>query len=161
MAPPVAVASEIIINAPANAVMAAAAGFDIPDIIRAHGPLPGVARVDGHEGPWSAAGQQRRLTLTDGSTATETLVDIHPRGFEYKIEFGAPFSAVARSGGGRFCVADEGAQSLLNWRYHFEPASILTAPVVVVVAKLVWPGYMRAALARLKDSIEKTSIETT
>jgi hypothetical protein len=154
MAPLVAVASEIIINAPAGAVMAAAVGFDIPDIIRAHGPLPGVASVDGHQGPWSAVGQQRRLTLTDGSTAIETLTDIDARGFEYAIEFGPPFSAIARAGAGRFCIADEGAESLLNWRYRFEPASIFAAPVVVVIAKLVWPGYMRAALARLKASIE-------
>ncbi len=149
------VQQSIEINAGPDKVFAAALSFDAPSIVKKHGALPGVAAVAGQTAAWSAPGQQRTLTLTDGTSVRETLVLLDRSSYDYRVEeFTGPIAALIERATGQFEAAPDGAGSLLSWRYEFVAASPAAAPLLRFMVSALWPGYMRAALKRLKVVIE-------
>jgi uncharacterized protein YndB with AHSA1/START domain len=157
MSAPIAISASIDIDAPPAAVFRLATGDRLPDFIRAQGILPGVASIEG-TARWNAAGETRRLTLSDGGALSEELTALSPdRSFSYRaFGFDGPFGRLVREGRGawRFEPAPGGARVV--WHYEFLPKGGLSAPLVFLIAKGLWPGYMRAALTRLKEEAEKT-----
>lgn len=150
-------AEAIIAAASPARAFAAAAGCDAPAIFKAQGALPGVAKTEGHEAPWSAPGETRRLTLTDGSSLLEELAAFAPdREFAYRASgYGGPFGALVAEGRGRWRFEEiSPSETRIEWRYSFAPSSVFAAPLVWFIVKLLWPGYMRSALARLKAEAE-------
>jgi hypothetical protein len=160
MATPITTATVLTIRAPIERVFDAACGFDIPAVIKRHGMLPGVLKVDEHQGAWSAAGQKRLLTLSDGSSVREELISYAPaRSYAYRVTgFTGPFAALVSEGRGEWNFSATGPNSTqVDWTYSFTPKSWFTRPAVWFIVKVLWPGYIRAALLRLKEEIEKTS----
>ena len=145
------------VAAPPRRVFDAARGLDIPATMRRHGPLPGVASIAGHMGPYSAPGEVKLLTLTDGSSVREELTAFAPENsYAYRLDgFTGPFAALVARGDAewRFSAVNPG-ETRIEWTYGFTPKSAATAPAVWLVVKGLWPGYMRAALRRLKTEIE-------
>ena len=145
----------IDIAAAPGAVFAAACAIDAPEIIRKSVALPGVAAVSGHNAPWTTPGQRRVLTLTDGASVAETLIAIDDEAYEYRVaEFTGPFAALVSEARGRFWTEPSRDGATLFWSYAFEPASPAAAPLLRFIAGALWPGYMRAALKRVKAGIE-------
>jgi hypothetical protein len=145
----------IDIAAEPGVVFAAACAIDAPSVIRKSVALPGVAAVAGHSAPWTAPGQRRVLTLTDGASVAETLLAISADSYDYRVaEFTGPFAALVSEAHGRFWTEPSGAGATLYWSYAFQPASSAAAPLVRFIAGALWPGYMQAALKRIKAGIE-------
>lgn len=152
-------ASETV-NAPLAKTFAGAAGFDVVATMLPHGPLPGVKTVEGHKAAYSAPRQVRQMTLTDGSSVREETTAFSPgKSFAYRIgSFTGPFKNLVAYGEAEWCFAEAGAsQTKIDWTYSFTPKSALAIPVVWVIVKRLWGGYMGAALKRVKASIEKSS----
>lgn len=157
---PITTATALTIEAPIARVFAAACGFDIPAVIKRHGMLPGVLKVDGHQGAWETAGQKRILTLSDGSSVREELISFSPNNsYSYRVTgFTGPFAALVGEGRGEWNFSSTGPNATwVDWTYSFTPKSWLAGPAVWFIVKVLWPGYIRAALMRLKEEIERRS----
>lgn len=155
MPDPIVADTSIFIKAPVDKTFALALGFDAPAIVRPQGLLPGVKSVAGTTGAWSKAGQKRTLTLTDGSSVEETLVEVGPASYKYRVaNFSGPFKFLVKEANAAFAVEPRQNGSTLIWTYEFTPSSALAAPIVSVIASSFWTGWMDAALERLKDALE-------
>lgn len=147
--------SSIFIKAPVEKAFAFALGFDVPSIVHKHGPLPGVKSVSGTTGAWSNAGQKRKLTLTDGSGVEETLLDVGPNSYKYRVAgLTGPFKFLVKEMNASFEVEPRKDGSMLTWTYAFTPTSPLAGPILSFIADSLWPQWMDAALERMKNALE-------
>ena len=156
MPEPIQAVASISVAADQAKTRAAALALDPVKIVHAKGLIPGVRSLAGQTGPWSAAGQSRTLTLTDGSTAAETLIALEPDGYRYRIsDFTGLFKLIVKEANARFSVAPRGDASILTWTYEFVPKGGLAAAILSFLVDSQWNGFMDAALERLKDEIER------
>jgi hypothetical protein len=156
MQKPVAAAASIAVSADPAKVRAAALALDPVKIVQPKGLLPGVRSVAGVTAPWSAPGQTRTLTLTDGSTLAETLVAIEEDGYRYRgSDYSGPFRFLVKEANARFAVAPRGDGATLTWTYEFTPKGGLAAAILSFLVDSQWNAFMDAALARLKADIER------
>lgn len=147
----------VCIDAPLSHTFKIAAAMDARALIRPHGPLPGVVGVDGHDAPWSAPGQLRRYTLSDKSSVNEELTAFTlDHTYAYSLsDFTGLFSAIARSARAEWHFTKVGSEkSQIDWTYFFTPNGPVAEPVLWFVVKMLWPGYLRAALMRVKEKAE-------
>jgi hypothetical protein len=157
MSEPIQAVASITIAADPARTRAAALALDPVKIVHPKGLIPGVNTLAGQIGPWSAAGQTRKLTLTDGSTAVETLLALDPDGYRYRIsDFSGLFKFIVKDANARFSVAPRGEGSVLTWSYEFTPKGALASAILSFLVDSQWNGFMDAALERLKDDIERT-----
>ncbi len=154
---PAQTSSAITINASLPHVFQTAAAMDPCALIQDHGPLPGIVNCQGHTEPWSAIGQQRKHTLSDNSSVNEELtvfeLDEH---YAYRVtDFTGPFAALIDQANGEWrFTAVSPATTRVVWSYSFTPKRKLAAPAVWFIVKLLWPGYLGSALARVKQKAE-------
>lgn len=156
MQTPIAATATIPVNASPDRTRAAALALDPVRIVRARGLIPGVTAVSGQTGPWSAEGQTRRLTLSDGATAEETLIALEPGGYRYRVaNFTGPFRFLVKEANARFEIAPRAEGSMLTWSYEFTPTGGLAAAILSFLVDSQWNAFMDAALERLKSEIER------
>lgn len=157
MPEPIQAVATITVTADPTRTRAAALALDPVKIVHPKGLIPGVKTLTGQIGPWSAAGQTRKLTLTDGSTAVETLLALGPNGYRYRIsDFSGLFKLIVKEANARFSVTPRGDGSVLTWSYEFTPKGALAAAILSFLIDSQWNGFMDAALERLKVDIERT-----
>ncbi len=145
------------VHAPARDVFNAAAAIEARDLIRKFGPLPGVVETNGHNAPWSAIGDVRLHTLTDNSSVREELVAFTAgQTFAYRLtEFTGPFASLIKHARADWHFTQAGqSKTKIDWTYSFTPTSALAEPIVWFIVKLFWPGYLKAALTRVKQKAE-------
>ena len=144
-----------MIDAPRERVFALAAGEDVPAIFQKHGPFPGAVRFDGAR-EWRAVGDRRTIHLSDGTHLNEELTEIDPAArFVYRASgFEGPSGALIAQATGDWRFFDENGGTRVSWTYSFAPKLVFAAPPVAFIARALWPGYMRAALRRLKEAAE-------
>jgi len=145
------VVSEVFTRVPLScgAAFQAITALDVPRVFRGHGPLPAVEALDEPIGNWESVGHSRRICLSDGSHVRETLTAVdRPRGFSYVVE---GFSGVIRwltlraTGQWTFeAISDR--ETLIRWRYAYEPRSAAAWPLLWLVNQLLWRGYMRKVI---------------
>jgi len=145
------------VNAPIGAVFDAAVSIDARELIQKNGPLPGIVDVAGHDAPWSAIGEVRRHSLSDRSSVREELTAfVRDQNFGYRLtEFTGAFAPLveqARADWHFTRVSPEIAR--IDWTYHFTPKTPLAEPFLWFIVKLFWPGYLKAALGRVKQKAE-------
>ncbi len=155
---PIKTSAAVTINAPLAAAFETAAGIDARALIQKHGALPGIIHVDGQDAPWSAVGQKRRHTLSDKSCVEEELVVfVKDEYFAYRVHnFTGAFGPLVREAKGewRFTAVDP-RRTRIDWTYSFEPRELIAKPVLWFIVKCLWPGYLKAALARVKEKAEQ------
>ncbi len=145
------------IQASKSHVFTEAIGMDARHLIQKHGPLPGIINVEGHDAPWSALGEKRKHILSDNTSVNEELVAFTPgETFSYRVTgFSGPFAALVREARGEWHFTTTGADSSrIDWTYFFTPTGPIAEPVLWFVVKLLWPGYLKSALSRVKDQAE-------
>jgi len=156
MPKPIAAVASITMNASPAAVFAAVLALDPVTVVKAKGLIPGVKSVSGQTGGWSAAGQTRTLTLSDGAAAQETLIALEPQGYRYRVSgFTGLFSRLVREANARFDVTPRGEGSMLTWAYEFTPKGPLAGVILSFLVDSQWNAYMDAALEHLKGEIER------
>ncbi len=153
---PITATASISVNASPEKTRAAALALDPVALVRARGLIPGVKAVSGQTSAWTAPGQSRTLTLTDGATVRETLVALDSGGYRYRVDgFTGAFSHIVREANARFDVSPRGEGSTLTWTYEFQPKGGLSAAILSFLVDSQWNAFMDAALVRLKDAIER------
>lgn len=154
---PVQTSVALSINAPVSRAFDVAAGFDPRELIQKFGPLPGILDTTGHDAPWSAVGQQRRHILSDKSSVNETLTTFDRNStFAYDLNgFTGVFASLVREARAEWHFTTLGpAKTQIDWTYIFSPTNAIAEPVLWFIVKLLWPGYLRSALTRVKEKAE-------
>jgi len=137
---------------------AVAVPIDLVGVMQAKGPIPGVAGVENQTGPWDAVGQSRTVRLTDGSAAYEELTSYTPpRRFAYRVSgFTGPFHRLVKDAYGEWVFSEpKEGRTRIDWTYSFMPRGPLSRPLVFLIAKLFWRGYIDEALGRVAIEIER------
>ncbi len=154
---PVQISVSEIVNAPAHDVFSAAISIDARELIQKHGIMPGISDVDGHDAPWTALGDIRLQKMSDGSSVREELIALTPdETFGYHLTgfTGALAPLVKGARADWHFTQVSAAKTKIDWTYVFTPASLAAEPVLWFIVKLFWPGYLKAALRRVKEKAE-------
>lgn len=140
-----------------HAAFRAVAALDAPRIILPYGPIPGVKSIEGHTAPWSEIGQERTITLTNGDTVFEKL-DVFLPGVSlaYDVrEFTGFFGFLVHEAFGEWEFQDIApGRSIILWRYTFAATEPFFRPLLWAILRAFYKGYMKAALARFKASLD-------
>ena len=135
----------------------AAAAMDAVAIIRAHGPIPGVASLEGHTGPWTETGQERVVRLSNGDSVHEIL-DVYLPGvsFAYDVrEFTGLFGMLVHEAFSEFIFEDAGpGRSRVLWRYTFAATEPFFRPLLWAILRGFYGGFMKAALLRFRETLD-------
>ena len=119
---------------------------------------PGVVKTTGTSGPWDVPGSYRTVHLSDGNSAREevTVADTSEY-FAYTVtEFTNPFiRRLVKRAGGRWWFTDDGAGTHAKWVYEFESRSVITAPLLLPIVKILWNRSMKAGMKIIKERAEK------
>lgn len=155
---PIAVFVETTVETDIHTTFEVIVPIDLAKIFTGHWFLPAVQSTKNVTGAWDAKGQSRTVCLSDGSEAREELVSyVPPKSFSYKISgFTGGLKYLAQSAEGEWWFETVSKETThLRWRYAFNPVSILTLPILWVVAKVFWANYMKKALAICKAHSEQ------
>lgn len=119
------------------------------------GPLPPVRSTDQDgpdpDEPWGTVGQRRTIELGDGGSMREHLLTVdRPHRFDYEItDFVGALKPLVDRVEGSWVVTPAGTGARVTWAWDLHPRGRAGALLVPVIARF-WPGYARAALARLE-----------
>jgi hypothetical protein len=155
---PVVCEVSTLVRAPQQTAFEHVVLLDLPSVLRNYGPLPAVVGTDEHVGSWNAVGDSRRILLSDGTRAREELLTFdRPNGFTYRVgELTSSMRRLTPGANGRWQFEDAGdGTTRVTWRYAFEPRSVVARPVLWLLARLLWRGYMRTVLKAIREQIER------
>ncbi len=136
--------------------------IDLASIFTGYGPLPAVISTENQTGDWNGENQTRTVVLSDGSSAREKLIRYdHPNYFSYTVgAFTGFLGIVAASANGEwwFDSASSG-KTHIKWRYTFHARAFWSVPVLYLMTRLAWRGYMRKALRILSAQLDRNAVQ--
>lgn len=153
---PVEITRWIGVGAPQSEVFACVTGAEPASLFKRSGLLPGIAETEG-AAHWSALGDERTHTLDDGGVLHETLgAYVNDEMFAYRVTgFSGLFGALIAEAHGEWRFEWRGPEmTQIAWTYRFTPVSGPARLALKAAAGLLFPGYMKNALFRIKDRIE-------
>lgn len=131
---------------------------DLTRFFLGYGPVPAVAGVSEQTGAWDAAGQSRRVALSDGGSLIERLTAVDaPRRFAYRLtDFTGAFARLmAYAEADWDFVADvEGTRIRWTYTFHAQPKR---GWILRIFVRLFWARYMRRVLAALIDEVRRAA----
>ncbi len=128
-----------------------------PRIVRALGPIPGIAHVEMEGGRPLEPGARRRVRMSDGSEVREEILEVErPRRHRYRWMEPpkAPFNLLVKSGEGDWRFAPAGAGTRVEWVYTFELTTPLVYPLAAAVLAL-FRRWMQRGLERLREEMRR------
>jgi hypothetical protein len=132
--------------------------IDLPSIFTGYGPLPAVTKTRDQSGDWDAAGRNRTVEFSDGSSARESLTGYeYPNRFTYRIDrFTGVLRFLASEALGEWTFERmPGSNSTrVRWSYEFVSRSKFLEPLVGLFTQKLWRGYMSKALSLSKELVE-------
>jgi hypothetical protein len=132
--------------------------IELPRILLGYGPVPAITATSGQTGAWDQPGSSRTVHLADGSTAREQVtVCVRPSHFGYRVgEFTGNVRHLATGARGAWTFDESGAGggTDVRWTYTFVARSAVARVVLAPVVRVLWRGFMRAALQRMVELSE-------
>ena len=124
-------------------------------LFNAWGPIPGVASARGRDLPWSMAGAQRLLVLTDGTLVTEQVIEHRlPQLFRYRMTgFAGVMTQLVFAVEGEWRCEAMASGSHVSWCYSFVHRGVLARGMLWTMSPL-WRGYMRSGLRAVCKAAE-------
>jgi hypothetical protein len=159
MMPSIAITVDTSVRADLDRVFAHIVPIDLTSIFTGYGPLPAVIGTRDQSGSWDAPGQTRTVLLSDGSTARERLNRYRaPIHFSYTVShFTGILRHIAESADGEWWFTEvTPGRITIKWRYALNGKSILGLPILWLIAKIVWRGYMRKVLDQCVSQIQSS-----
>jgi hypothetical protein len=128
--------------------------IDLTSIFKGYGLLPAVIGTEDQTGNWDTIGQTKKVNLSDGSSAKERLTQYQkPDYFSYMVsDFSGVLGFLITSAVGEwwFETGDLSSNStVIRWSYTFIPKSLIAIPILWIVNKLLWAGYMRSVMSNI------------
>jgi hypothetical protein len=139
--------------------------IDLRSIFKGYGLfLPAVIGVQAQTGDWDAIGQTRTVHLSDGSSAKELLSQYQePDYFAYVVsDFSGILGFLITSAVGEWWFESYSSShnsTLIRWNYTFIPKSLLAVPILWIVNKFLWAGYMRSVISQVKSQLDERTIQ--
>jgi hypothetical protein len=135
--------------------------IELPRILLGYGPVPSIVETSGQTGAWDVPGSSRTVHLADGSTAREQVTEcVRPSYFGYRVgEFTGNVRHLATGARGAWTFEETGAGTDVRWTYTFVARSTVARVVLFPVVKVLWRGFMRAALQRMVELSEAETRE--
>lgn len=131
---------------------------ELDTVMKDEAGFAGITRTTGTTGPWNVPGSTRIVHQYDGTYSRETVLHAtSPDYFAYRLtEFSSlMLKLMAREAGGRWWFTDAPAGGTdVKWTYSAEATSILAAPFLAPVLKLLWNRSMKGTLSRIKARAE-------
>jgi len=87
----------------------------------------------------------------------EELISFAPgHSFAYRLtKFTGAFAPLVRGARADWHFTPTGTnKTKIDWTYVFTPTSAIAEPIVWFIVKLLWPGYLKNALTRVKQIAE-------
>lgn len=133
--------------------------IDLSLVFGGWGPFPGVRGASNQTGAWDHVGASRNPDLTDGSTATETLVEYTVgHSFAYELTgFTNALGRLVRGVRGEWTFTPDGEGTLIRWTYEFKPRPGCWALIRLALAPL-WRRYMVCGLAATVSAVESEAV---
>ncbi len=137
--------------------------IDLKSIFKGHGFLPAVVNVKSQTGKWDEAGQTQTVYLSDGSYAQEQLTQYNQSNyFSYIVSnFSGALGLLIASATGEwwFDKCDSLPNiTLIRWSYTFIPKSSFAIPILWLINKFLWSGYMRSVMANIKAQLDTKTL---
>ncbi|MEL6369477.1 MAG: SRPBCC family protein [Pseudomonadota bacterium] len=139
---------------PSDEVFDHAAAMRPEALVQRRGPMPGIVRAEGAI-PYTAVGDIRTLSMSDGNTLTETLTAIEPPSrYAYTVSsFAGWFAALATAADTTWFFEEADGATTVTWQVEFIPNGTAGRLFLPFVVQSFWPGFMAASLDRLKTSL--------
>lgn len=137
----------------------AVAASTLPQAFVGYGLIPAIRSASLLTPGPLAAGHQRKVENSDGSTLTEeVLALVQDNLHRYRIVAGLkpPFSLLVRFGESEWRFLDAGGGTQIEWRYDFELTSPLVWPLAAPLIQGQFQAAMRRCLGRIKAALEAT-----
>jgi hypothetical protein len=121
----------------------------LPHVLHRYRFIPGVTGTDDLSGPWDTPGSTRTVHLADGGHARERIDEYRrPHSFAYTVsDFSGAFGRLVDHAVGAWQFRPDGDGSRFTWTYRFV-ARPGRGPIVAVVVRTGWAGYMHRAAQR-------------
>jgi hypothetical protein len=133
--------------------------IDLTSIFKGHSLLPAVMGTSAQTGNWDAIGQTKMVHLSDGSNVREMITEYQkPDYFSYIVSnFSGSLGYLITSATGEWWF--ESGDSLSNrtvirWSYTFIPKSLIAVPILWIVNKFLWAGYMQSVISNIQIQID-------
>jgi hypothetical protein len=127
--------------------------------LRPLGPIAGVTKVEMHEGQSLETGAHRTITMTDGVTLEEEILDYtRPIRHQYRWvgDIKPPFAWLVRSGTGCWEFLEVSGGTRVVWSYVFELRSALAYPLALPIISL-FKRWMAQGLGAIAAEIAQQS----
>jgi hypothetical protein len=138
--------------------------IDLASIFTGYGLLPAAIGTQAQTGDWDAIGQTRTVQLADGSHAQECLTQYRePNYFAYVVsDFSGAVGFLVASATGEWWF-ESGNETidltLIRWKYTFIPKFWFAVPILWIVNKFLWCGYMRSVMSNVKTQLDNQAIK--
>jgi len=130
--------------------------FGFPRLLRAAGPIPGIAKAEMVDGASVEPGRRRLVTMTDGSLVLEEILDAErPRRHRYRWVHppAFPFSLLVRRGEADWTFSPSRAGTRVTWTYALELTTPLAYPLALPMLAF-FRRWMALGLSRLRGAAE-------
>jgi hypothetical protein len=132
---------------------------DLTSIFKGYGLLPAVISTSAQTGDWDAVGQTKTVHLSDGSNVREMITEYQkPDYFAYIVSnFSGSLGYLITSATGEWWFESGDSLSsdtVIRWSYTFIPKSLIAVPILWIVNKFLWAGYMQSVMSNLKFQID-------
>ena len=106
-------------------------------------------------GTWGQAGDKRRVELSDGHYAVETILSSTDDKFSYQVwGFTSQAGRFADYATGEFLYEAKGEQTLVTWTYRFRPNSLPSRIPLSLFVRNTFQGFMENGLSNMKAGAE-------
>ena len=129
----------------------------LEDVLPGGGGLPTVTGAEAVGAPaWGQAGAQQRVSLSDGTSVHETVLEADPPSFlRYQVwGFEGAGGRLLDHAQGRFAFASDAGGTRVTWTYAFAPRRAWQRPIVWAFVRLRFAAFMRAGVAVMTRNAE-------
>jgi hypothetical protein len=137
----------------------AVAADNFPRLLRALGPIPGIALITMEDGRPLEDGAQRSVTMSDGSVVRELIVAAHRPSrhcYRWTEPPAAPFNLLVRPAEGDWRFHPTGRGTRIDWVYTFDLTTPLAAPLAALVL-LLFRRWMQHGLDRIPGEMARAA----
>jgi hypothetical protein len=138
--------------------------IDLTSIFTGYGLLPAVIGTENQMGNWDTIGQTRTVNLSDGSSAKERLTQYQKSDyFSYVVSdfsgiLGLLITSAVREWW--FETGDLSPNStVIRWNYTFIPKSLIAIPILWMINKFLWAGYMRSVISNIQAQLDPQAVK--
>lgn len=134
---------------------------NLSDILTATEGMPSVKDTVVLEGEeWGDVGNRRRIELSDGHYAVETILKRTDERLYYQVwGFTSQAGQFAEYATGKFIYNDQNDTTLVTWTYRFKPNSYIARLPLSYFVNTSFQRFMENGLARMKKGAEESYLQ--